>query len=102
MLHRHSFFSSDLLCLNLEGIALGPAAGGRIALVVTALDLVQSAVVLGIVIGAVGDAALNVAVDLVIHGLKPSFFVDGLSMDKRAGFILRRFDFFLLPIPAPF
>ena len=56
-------------------------AAGRSAVAAANLNLVQAAIVLGVVISTTAHAALDVAVYIVlIHGLRPSFIVDGLSM----------------------
>ena len=69
------------LSVDLEGGALSTAAAGRSAVTAANLDLVQAAVVLGVVVSTAAYTALDVAVHIVlIHGLRPSFIVDGLSM----------------------
>ena len=70
-----------ILSVDLEGGALGAAAAGGSAVAAANLNLIQAAVVLGIVVGTAAHTALDVAVHIVlIHGLRPSFIVDGLSM----------------------
>ena len=49
----------------------------------------------GIVIGTAADTALDIAVHIVlIHGLRPSFIVDGLSMACTKMFMQKNQSFF--------
>ena len=85
------------LSIYLKRGTLSSTAAGRSAVTAANLDLIQAAVIFGIVIGTAAHAALDVAVYIVlIHCLKSSFIVDGLSMALPEAFMYKQSIFFFI------